>query len=114
MTYSTDLRERVVAFVKAGGSKVEASERFNVNRQTVYNWLKDNDLTPKIYTRTKSRKVDWEALRRDVELHPDKVLRERAAQFGVHKPAFSFADLWLVCAQQMQITHNKSLKIQRA
>lgn len=101
MTYSTDLRERVVAFVKGGGSKVEASERFNVNRQTIYNWLKDNDLTPKKYTRTKPRKVDWAALRRDVELHPDKVLRERAAEFGVHKPAIWYA------LKQMQITHKK-------
>jgi len=102
MTYSTDLRERVVEFVRAGGSKFEASRRFNVNRQTVYNWLNNNDLQPKRYTRTKHRKLDWDALRRDVELHPDKLIRERAAEFGVYQNAVWHA------LRQMQLTHKKS------
>ncbi len=108
MTYSTDLRERVVAFVRGGGSKFEASRRFSVNRQTIYNWLNSNDLQPKTYERTKFRKLDWEALRRDVELHPDKLIRERAAEFSVYQNAVWYA------LQQMQLTHKKVLKIQRA
>jgi transposase len=60
MTYSTDLRERVIAFVNEGGSKIEASQRFKVTRKTVYNWLNTNGLEPKRYERKKSRKVDWE------------------------------------------------------
>jgi len=31
-----DLRERVVKFLQAGGSKVEAARRFAVGRRTVY------------------------------------------------------------------------------
>jgi transposase len=30
--YGLDLRERIVSFVKAGGSKVEAAKRFGVAR----------------------------------------------------------------------------------
>jgi hypothetical protein len=37
--YGLDLRERIVSFVKAGGSKVEAARRFRVARKTVYNYL---------------------------------------------------------------------------
>lgn len=36
MGYSTDLRERVVDFVKNGGSKTEAAKQFSVSRAIVY------------------------------------------------------------------------------
>ena len=35
MRYSTDLRKRVVDFIKAGGSKAEASRRFSITRATI-------------------------------------------------------------------------------
>jgi putative transposase len=101
MTYSLDLRERVVAFVKEGGSKFEAERRFNVKRQTIYNWLSRPDLVPKSYKRTRTRKLDWAGLKRHVELHPDKLLRERAAEFGVRTNAIWYA------LRQMQLTHKK-------
>jgi transposase len=34
--YALDLRERVVKFLQAGGSKVEAARRFDLGRRTVY------------------------------------------------------------------------------
>lgn len=39
MTYSVDLRQRVVAFVKAGGAKVEAARRFSVSEGSVHNLI---------------------------------------------------------------------------
>src|ERR1039458_8302980 len=48
--YGLDLRERIVSFVNAGGSKVEAARRFGVARKTVYNYLalvKAGALAPK-------------------------------------------------------------------
>jgi transposase len=39
MIYSTDLRERVIAFIESGGKKLEASRRFNVCRPTIDKWL---------------------------------------------------------------------------
>ena len=105
MTYSLDLRERVVVFVKEGGSKFEAERCFNVKRATIYNWLSRPDLVPKSYQRIRTRKLDWTALKRDVDLYPDKLLRERAAAFGVRTNA-----IWYAC-RQMQLTHKKSLEI---
>ncbi|MBF0154585.1 MAG: helix-turn-helix domain-containing protein, partial [Magnetococcales bacterium] len=47
MSYHTDLRERVIAFIKNGGQKTDAARIFNVSRGTIYNWLQRPDLTPK-------------------------------------------------------------------
>ena len=91
MTYSVDLRERVVAFVRGGGSKTEAAGLFGVHRQTVYSWLKAKSLESKKHGRRK-RKLDWEALQRDIDEHPYKLLRERAAKFGVRVNAIWYAE----------------------
>ena len=48
--YALDLRERVVKFIQAGGSKVEAGRRFSLARSTIYRYLtavKTNTLAPK-------------------------------------------------------------------
>lgn len=39
MAYSEDLKQRVVSFVAAGGSKKEAARLFAVARSTVFVWL---------------------------------------------------------------------------
>lgn len=42
MTYSIDLRKRVVEFVQKGGSKAEASRRYQVSLWCVNDWCKRN------------------------------------------------------------------------
>lgn len=84
MSYSIDLRERAVEYVQKGGMRVEACRIFGIDRKTLYKWLKMEDLTPKGRSRFQRRKLDKEALLADVKAFPDKLLRERAAQFGVH------------------------------
>ena len=83
---SIDLRKRVVAFVSKGGSKAEASRRYEVSLWCVNDWCKRGDLTPKIVKRRK-RKLDWEALERHTQEFPDALLRERAQHFGVRESA---------------------------
>jgi putative transposase len=104
MTYSVDLRERVVAFVKEGGSKAEAARRFGVTRSCVYDWLSREDLKPKKHGRRK-RKLDWAALAQHIEAHPDQLLRARAAHFGVRMYSLQYA------CRQMRISHKKNLPI---
>ena len=43
MSYSSDLRKRVLDFVIAGGSKAEASRTYDVSRTCIYNWLDAKD-----------------------------------------------------------------------
>jgi transposase len=82
MSYSIDLRKRVLAHVSEGGSKAEASRLFGVGRPTIYRWLSLSDLTPGP-AKTRKRKLDKAQLALHVRSHPEALLRERAAAFGV-------------------------------
>ncbi len=106
MTYSIDLRKKVVGFIEAGGSKVEASRIFNVGRKSIYNWLNNNTLSPKKHGERR-RKIDKKALLEDVQKHPDKILRERAAAFGVRTSSMHNA------LKKLKISHKKSLALSR-
>jgi excisionase family DNA binding protein len=87
MTYGIDYRRRVIAFVNEGGSKREAARLFKISRETIYKWLeRGDDLSPRP-AQTRQRKLDKAALARHVKEHPDALLRERAAHFGVHTNA---------------------------
>ena len=83
MSYSVDLRERVVSYVLGGGSRTKAAELFQVGRTTLYRWLNSTDLRPKP-ARERRRKLDKAALAAHVRDFPDALLKERAAHFGVH------------------------------
>lgn len=90
MTYSKDLRERVVKYVRDGGEQLEAVRLFGISRKTVYHWLHRNNIssTP---VRTRVRKLNKALLAAHVEKYPDALLRERAEHFGVHINAIWFA-----------------------
>lgn len=106
MTYSIDLRKRVVEFVEAGGSKVEAAARFSVHRQTIYQWLGRDVLTPKKHGERR-RKIDKKALQKEVEQNPDMTLRERAAKFGVCPEAIRKS------LKKLGISHKKNAALPR-
>jgi transposase len=82
MSYSLDLRERTVRFVKEGGGPTEASRVFGVSRKTLYNWLGRSTLkaTPRL---VRNGKIDKAKLVSHVNAYPDALLHERARQFGV-------------------------------
>ena len=83
MTYSVDLRERVVAFVKEGGSKSEAVRRFKVSRWCVYEWLSRNCLEPAKQGCPGPWKLSPEVLEAHVGQYPDAYQHERSAALGV-------------------------------
>lgn len=85
MRCSSDLRSRVVDFVRGGGSKAQAARRFNVGEASVYRWLKPGGLEHRRPGPKGSRKLDREALRRHVEAHDDMTQKERARHFGVSR-----------------------------
>jgi len=105
MQYGIDLRRRVVRFIQEGGSKIEASRRFSVSRQTIYNWLSLPSLAPVKVVHRRKRKLDWEALRRDMVDNPDLLLRERAARLGVRVSAIFYA------CKQMGFSHKKNTAV---
>jgi transposase len=90
VTYSLDLRERAVAFVKGGGTQAAAARMFSVHPKTVAAWLRRSDLRPtRVYTR--KRKIDKDALLHDLRENEHILLRERAKKFDVHIRSMSRA-----------------------
>jgi transposase len=82
---STDLRERIVAYVKAGGAKTQAARLFKVCRKSVYNYLaadKAGTLAPKT-SWGRWRKLDPEKLAARVKERPDATLWELQTHFKV-------------------------------
>jgi putative transposase len=100
MPYSLDLRKRVVNFVEQGGSISKAAQIYQVGRATIYRWLSRADLNPTRVTR-RQRKLDWDALRKDVEQNPDSKLADRAQKFGVRTNAIFYA------LNKMKVTRKK-------
>jgi putative transposase len=82
MSYSIDMRERAVGYVRSGGKSSEACRIFKIGRTTLYYWLQAEDLRPKGFV-PRYRKVNPEKLSAHVRDYPDALLRERAAHFGV-------------------------------
>jgi len=79
------LRERVVRFVKEGGTKVEAAKRFEIGRQTVYRYLaaeREGRLAPESWGGSKKRLED-ESLRQRVKEKPSATLKGHAKALGV-------------------------------
>lgn len=82
MSYSVELRECAVGYVRGGGGLAEAARLFWVSRTTLYRWLGAPDLHPKP-AKERRRKLDKVALAAHVRDFPEALLRERAAHFGV-------------------------------
>lgn len=90
MTYSVDLRERVIRFVQEGGSKVEAARHFNVSRWCVYNWFKREKIAPKAQESRQNKLVKADLLTL-VQTQNDLRLADYAAQLGVTTQAVWYA-----------------------
>ena len=83
--YALDLRERVVKFIQAGGSKVEAGRRFSLGRSTIYRYLtavKTNTLAPKTSWGA-GRKLELAKRQAHVKKQPDATLVELQKVFAV-------------------------------
>jgi transposase len=82
MSYSMDLRKRVVKFVSDGGSQTEAGALYGVSRKTIYHWLRRPTLSPTPQA-TRDSRINKAKLVSHIAAHPDALLRERAIEFGV-------------------------------
>ena len=104
-----DLRERVVKFVQAGGTRAEAARCFRLGARSVYRYLaaaKTNTLAPKTSWGA-WRKLDPAKLQAHVKKHSAATLVELATALGVSHNA-----VW-VRLQQLGCTLKKTHKISR-
>ncbi len=95
MPYSVDLRERVVAALRRGMTKKEASEVYAICKQTIYSWLalekEQGHLEPKAgFQHGHSHGIkDLEAFRAYVDAHPDYTQEEFGEHFSVGSSTIS-------------------------
>jgi putative transposase len=85
MSYSIDLRERVLKFIENGGSKREACRVFSIGSTTLYKWLNMKALKGTLRDDPPKRnwkKIDPNVLLMLVEKNPDYILAEYAQHFG--------------------------------
>lgn len=107
MRCSIDLRKRVIEFVKNGGNKKEAADRFCVSRQSVYNWTStENGLSYEKPGPKGPRSLNLDELRCHVEANNDLTQAERAQYFGVSRHC-----IWYNL-KRLGITRKKTIRIQ--
>lgn len=93
MTYSLDLRNKVLKYIESGKTWSSASQTFGVAMRTVAHWLKrkkQNKLPPEARP-TGSYKIDENRLKDFIAKKPDAYLREIAEEFKTTIPAIFYA-----------------------
>lgn len=105
MSHSTDLRNRVLEYIEAGGLIKSACKVFKVSRSSIQRWRilreETGDVTPPSRERT-PYKLDDTRLREFVSAHPDAHLDEMAEAFNV-----TSSGVWRAL-KRLNITRKKS------
>lgn len=83
--YSYDLRQKVMQAIELDGmKKSEASQVFNISRNTINLWFErraatgDVQVKPKVISSPKQKITDWEKFRAFAKEHEDKTQEEMA------------------------------------
>lgn len=88
MTYSLDFRKKALALINDKGmSYRKVASLLNVSTRTLQNWQQNMEIKPT--KDVKPKKIDDEALLKDVEDYPYDCLYERARRFGCTDWAFT-------------------------
>lgn len=84
--YSLDLREKVIKYLKEGGSQISASKIFSLNKNTVNNWWlrynSEGHVKPKARRGAKP-KINPEELIKYVNENPNMDSSEIGSYFGI-------------------------------
>lgn len=101
MTYPVHFREKVLARLADQGIR-QTARKYDLSTSTIRDWQKR--LEPKTTRQSKSRTIDDNALRQDVELYPDDYQRERAHRLNCSTRGIGQA------LKRLGITQKKDLK----
>jgi transposase len=102
MTYSIQFRKKVLKLQATGESFIKLSERFKISPTTISRWKKQ--LAPLKHRNKKPVKIDYEALKKDIQEHPDSYSYERALRLGVSTSGIRYAK------KRLGISYKKNTK----
>lgn len=93
MTYSIDLRKRVLEYVEKGFTVREAVAIFGISVRSIRTWIKrkKEGILPPKKREANPRKIETSLLIKYLDENPDAYLREIADVFGVTIPAVFYA-----------------------
>ena len=104
MSYSVDLRERVIKFIEEGASKSYAARTFRVSRPAIDRWIRKKETNGTLEDLPLKRgwkKIDPQALISYVQEFPDLTLADYAKHFKASGPS-----IWLAF-KRLKITRKK-------
>lgn len=109
MAHSEDLRRRVIKFIRQGGSKAEASRRYEIGLRTIHTWVgRGDDQKPRKPGPKGAHKIDMKKLASMVGSNgTDRMLKEIAKEFRVDQSAISKA------FKRLGITRKKNHALRR-
>ena len=103
---SLDIRERIVAAIAAGATPGAVATRFQVDRSTVYRYVRQQRTTGVLVSHPipgRPRRIGPHAeasLERQLRLHPDATLAEHGEHWmATHGEQVSVATLWRAIAR---------------
>lgn len=102
--YSQDLRERVLGFLETNNDKKAASSLFKVGIASIYRWIRIKNTRGNLEPLQREyayKKIDYKALKKHLEAHPDHFLFEIAEEFSVTRQAIFYA------LKKLKITRKK-------
>lgn len=102
MAYSQDFRQMILGKLEAGHSYRDLAYEYSISSTTIQNWKKQPERKQVL---TRRRKIDLEALQRDVEQYPDDYQRERAVRFNCTQEAIRKA------LERLKISQKKDIEI---
>ena len=102
MTYSIQFRKKVLKLEEAGDSFLKLSQRFKISTTTISRWKKQ--ITPNKHRNKKPVKIDYEALKRDIQDYPDSYSYERGLRLGVSASGIRYAK------KRLGISYKKNTK----
>jgi transposase len=101
--YSLDFRKRILKIGEEQDLSIrELAKKYTIASRSIVNWKKRID--PILKRSKKPTKIDSEALRADVENHPDSYQYERAERLGASKSGIGRA------LKRLRITYKKNSK----
>ncbi|NES80703.1 MAG: helix-turn-helix domain-containing protein, partial [Moorea sp. SIO2B7] len=86
MSYSLELRQKVIDYIESGGKITKAAKVFGIGRASIYRWLERKELEA-TKVKYRQRKIDREELEKDIKENPEAKLKQRAEKFGVSTTA---------------------------
>ncbi len=86
MSYSLDLRQKVIDYAESGGKIAKAAKLFGIGRASIYRWL-DREYLEATKVKNRQRKLDRKELEKDIKENPEVKLKLITEKFGISTTA---------------------------